>query len=366
MTRTRCFRGRPPARRDVAVAAGVTLLELLSPRTGLPAADPTPGLAVLGLVLGVAQGVPLAWRRTWPGPVLVIVTVAFALHALLLFPVPPYGSWVALAALASRREARTAALATAALVATVIAVFWVADDSQGIVVPALLTLAIAVSAQLVRERRARAAASVEQAAAEERLRIARDLHDVLGHSLSGIAVQSSTGRLALDSGQPDVARAALVAIESASRDSMQEVRTVLGEIREATAPGLAAIDHLVRSVPDGPAKVTIRRRGDLDGVPAPIGRVAYRVVQESLTNLGRHAGPCSAQVTLRRDGNRLLVEVVDDGLGATPTSGGGGHGLLGMRERVAAVGGQLEAGPGHDGGWQVRAELPAGGPEEVR
>ena len=215
MTWSRWFRGSPPARRDVAVAAGLTLLELLSPRTGPPAADPTPALAVLGLVLAVAQGVPLAWRRTSPGPVLVIVTVAFALHALLLFPVPPYGSWVALAALASRREARTAAVATAILVATVVAAFWAADgsadDAEGIVVPALLTVAIAVSAQLVRERRARAAASVEQAAAEERLRIARDLHDVLGHSLSGIAVQSSTGRLALDAGQPDVARAALVA-----------------------------------------------------------------------------------------------------------------------------------------------------------
>ena len=366
MTRTRWFRGRPPARRDVAVAAGLTLLELLSPRTGLPAADPTPRLAVLGLVLGVAQGVPVAWRRTSPGPVLVIVTVAFALHAALLFPVPPYGSWVALAALASRREARTAAVATATLVATVVAAFWVADDAEGIVVPALLTVAIAVSAQLVRERRARAAASVEQAAAEERLRIARDLHDVLGHSLSGIAVQSSTGRLALDAGQPDVARAALVAIEGASRDSMREVRTVLGEIRDTAGPGLAAIDGLVRSLPAGPVAVTMRRHGDLDGVPGPIGRVAYRVVQESLTNLGRHAGPCSAQVTIRRDGARLLVEVVDDGIGAAPASGEGGHGLVGMRERVAAVGGQLDAGPGQDGGWRVRAELPAGGHAVVR
>ena len=105
----RFLRKHRPNRRDIAVAAVVTLVELLAPRSGPPASDPGPALAMVGLILALFQGVPLAWRRTCPGPVLVLVTVAFPVHALPLFPVPPYGGWVALAALASRREARTAA-----------------------------------------------------------------------------------------------------------------------------------------------------------------------------------------------------------------------------------------------------------------
>jgi signal transduction histidine kinase len=222
---------------------------------------------------------------------------------------------------------------------------------------------VGVTAQLVRERRARAEAQARRVAAEERLRIARDLHDVLGHSLGGIAVQSSTGRLALDAGAPDAARDALVAIESASRESMREVREVLGGLRESGAPGLEALDDLVGSSRAAGLTVEVARHGNLDGLPPDTSRTAYRVLQEALTNAAKHAGPGRVHVAVRRTTGLLAVEVVDEGRAASAAAPGGppGHGLVGMRERVTAAGGTMAAGPDSDAGWRVRVELPTTG-----
>lgn len=359
-------RWQRPDRRDWAVAAVVTVVQLLGVRSGPPVPDPSALVGLLGLLLSLAQGIPLLWRRSRPLPVLVVVTAAFVVHALAVAPVPPYGAWAALAALASRRVPVAAALATTGVVAAILAGFLPgASTIEDAAVPAVVTVVVGVAAQLVRERRARATALRAGAAAEERLRIARDLHDVLGHSLSGIAVQSSTGRLALDSGRLEVARDALVAIEGASRDSLQEVRAVLGALRDAAGPGLDGIPALVTGAAYPGVTVGVRRTGDVDDVAPDVGRIAYRVVQEGLTNVGRHAGPCRATVTVRRDGDRLVVVVTDDGAAGTtadaPGSPGDGHGLVGMRERVEGAGGRLTAGPRPGGGWQVRAELPARG-----
>ena len=357
MNRSRS-RAASPARRDLIVAAAVTVLELTGLRTGPPSPEPSAAVAALGLVLSVAQGVPLAWRRLHPWPVLMVVTAAFVAHALVVAPVPPYGGWVALAALAVARDARATALATGGLVAAIaLAYLPTALTAEDVALPAVVTVAVAVTGQLVRERRARSAALAERVAAEERLRIARDLHDVLGHSLSGIAVQSSTGRLALDAGRQEVAHDALTAIEEASRASMREVREVLGALRDAAAPGLEEVGDLVRSASHAGVRVTLRRHGDLLDLPGTVSRVAYRVVQECLTNVARHAGPCRAEVTVRRVPGRLEVEVTDDGQGAGVT-GSPGHGLVGMWERVSAAGGEMSAGPRSGGGWRVRVELP--------
>ncbi|HET9946332.1 MAG TPA: sensor histidine kinase [Actinomycetes bacterium] len=353
-----------PDRRDVAVATVVTVLEVLGPRTGPPRDDPSAAIAVAGLVLSLAQGVPIAWRRSAPEAVLAVVAVAFVAHALLLEPVPPYGAWVALGSLAVRRGSRTTGAATAGVLAAVLAGYLGGlGRTDEWVVPSLVTVAVAVTGQLVRERRARIAAVAENAAVQERLRIARDLHDLLGHSLGGIAVQSSTGRLALDADRPEVAWEALARIEEASRSSLVEVRAVLGALRDAESPGLESVDGLVRDAGGADLAVRLHRSGDLGAVPAAAGEVAYRVVQEALTNARRHAAPCTVAVTLVGSADDLSVEVVDDGARST-TGGGapaGGHGIPGMRERVEALGGTLEAGPADGAGWRVRAVLPTAG-----
>jgi signal transduction histidine kinase len=353
-------------RRDLALVAVVTLVEVLELRTGPGVVERSVALGVIGLALSLVQGLSLLWRRRHPELVLAVVTAAFVAHALLLAPVPPYASWVAVATLAVRREVRAAAVATVlVVVACALGYLPGAAPADEAVMPALVTVAVGVTAQLVRERRARSAALVSQAAAEERLRIARDLHDVLGHSLSGIAVQSSTGRLALDAGRPEVARESLAAIESASRDSMAEVRAVLSRLREDARPGLAELDTLVTGTSDV-VEVSLRREGDLTDVPDLVGQAAYRVVQEGLTNAVRHASPCRVRVSLRRQGDQLEVEVRDDGGPSRPaaaTTAPAGHGLVGMRERLAALGGEVASGPAPGGGWHVVARLPvrAGG-----
>jgi len=348
----------------MAVATVVTVLEVLGPRTGPPRDDPSATIAVAGLVLALAQGVPIAWRRSAPETVLSVVTSAFVAQALLLEPVPPYGAWVALGSLALRRDSRTTAAAVAGVLAGVLAGYLGGfGRTDEWVVPSLVTVAVAVTAQLVRERRARIAAVAENAAVQERLRIARDLHDLLGHSLGGIAVQSSTGRLALDSDRPEVAREALARIEEASRSSLAEVRTVLGALRDVDSPGLDSLDDLVRGAGGEDLAVRLDRSGELDAVPDAVGEVAYRVVQEALTNARRHASPCRVTVTLDGSVGTLSLEVVDDGAGSS--IGGmalrGGHGIAGMRERVEALGGTLEAGPATGAGWRVRAVLPTTG-----
>jgi signal transduction histidine kinase len=361
---------RRPVRRDVVVAGVVTVVEALSPRTGGPTDDPSALVGTVGLLLAVAQGVPLAWRRFAPEAVLGVVTVAFLGQALLVDPVPPIGAWVALASLSVRRDARVTAAATAGVVVAVVAGYLGglgASDEWAL--PAMLTVAVAVAAQLVRERRARLAAVADAAAAEERLRIARDLHDVLGHSLSGIAVQSSTGRLALEADRPEVARAALERIEEASRSSMAEVRSVLGALRDAAAPRLESVDDLVEEARVDGSVVSLHRDGDLRRVPAAVGQVAYRVVQEALTNARRHGGPgpVTVDVSVVLDDDRLLVDVRNDGPGRGPgdlLAADPGHGITGMRERVESIGGTLEAGPpdapgpSEAAGWRVHAVLP--------
>jgi signal transduction histidine kinase len=351
-------------RRDLVVAGVVTLVEVLGLRTGPATPAPSAALGTLGLLLSLAQGVSLLWRRTHPLAVLGVTTAAFVAYALLLVPVPPYGALVALATVAVRREARAAAAATALLVAAcVVAYLPPPGPADDVVLPAVVAVGVGVTAQLVRERRARAEAQARRVAAEERLRIARDLHDVLGHSLGGIAVQSSTGRLALEAGAPDAAREALVAIESASRESIREVREVLGMLRESGAPGLEALDDLVGTSRAAGLTVEVARHGDLHGLPPDTSRTAFRVVQEALTNSAKHAGPGRVHVEVRRTAGRLAVEVVDEGRGvpAAGPDGPPGHGLVGMRERVTAAGGTMAAGPDSDAGWRVRVELPTSG-----
>jgi signal transduction histidine kinase len=198
-------------------------------------------------------------------------------------------------------------------------------------------------------------------AVEERLRIARELHDSLTHSISVIQVQAGVAvHLARKRGEE--VPPALLAIEEAGADAARELRETLGVLRtpdDCDGSGLGHLDGLVARARAAGLPVTITVTGPQRPLPADVDQAAYRIVQEALTNVGRHAGGARAVVQLRYAPDALTVQVDDDGAGAGTQAAGPGLGLIGMRERVSALGGRLHAGPQEHGGFQVRAELPA-------
>ncbi|MFD0533888.1 sensor histidine kinase [Actinomadura luteofluorescens] len=203
----------------------------------------------------------------------------------------------------------------------------------------------------------------QRAAGEERLRIARELHDVVGHHLSLINVQAGTSlhRFHRDPAQGE---AALAAIKSSSREALRDLRATLGVLRQADeeaptapAPTLDGIGALIGSARSAGLTVHGRVTGDAEP-PTEVGLAAYRIVQESLTNVSRHAAAARVTVSVERGPGALLVEVADDGRGAAAHPAGPGSGVDGMRERARALGGELTAGPRQGGGFLVRARLP--------
>jgi signal transduction histidine kinase len=201
------------------------------------------------------------------------------------------------------------------------------------------------------------------AVAAERARIARDLHDVVSHAISVIVLQARGGRrmLVVD---PAESRAAFDTVEDMAEQAMAEMRRLLGLLREtstgdattdlAARPSLAHLGELSAQVPG--SRVTIAVSGDLSSLPPSVDLAAYRIVQEALTNVRRHAEAGSVDVAVKVDGSAVELAVVDDGRG--PTGKGGGYGLLGMRERATLYGGTFDAGPRPGGGFAVRACLP--------
>ncbi len=208
----------------------------------------------------------------------------------------------------------------------------------------------------------------KRAVAEERLRIAQELHDVVAHSMGVIAVQAGVGAHVIES-DPAEAKKSLEAISQTSRSALTEIRRLLGVLREdagasyAPAPGLAELDRLVRDVGAAGLDVEVRHDGERTELPAGIDFTAYRIVQEALTNVLKHAGRARASVVVGYEGNALRLEIVDDGRGVNGETVPGGHGLLGMRERVGVYGGTFEAGPRTGGGFRVAARLPYGATE---
>ena len=211
-----------------------------------------------------------------------------------------------------------------------------------------------------------------RAVTEERLRIARELHDVVAHNMSVVAVHAGTGRM-VAAADPAAAERALATIEETTRSALTEMRQLLGVLRSGDgagqepaalvpAPGLDDLDALVADVVRSGLPVELRVHGDRPAVPPGVDLSAYRVVQEALTNVLKHAGPARAVVDVRYGDSSVTVEVTDDGRGATGSGAAGGHGLAGMRERVAVHGGTLDAGPGPAGGFRVAARFPLGAP----
>jgi signal transduction histidine kinase len=201
--------------------------------------------------------------------------------------------------------------------------------------------------------------------AEERVRIARDLHDIVAHNIAGISLQAATGAHVADA-HPDQAREALLSIKDASRQTLDELRTTLHLLREgedaaplAPTPGLDELDDLIAAVIANGVPTTLEVLGDVSTVPDAVAGAAFRIIQESLTNVMRHAGPASATVVVDQIGDGLNIRIDDDGRGASANvDGPAGHGISGMRERALALGGTVEAGPRPGGGFRVRAWLP--------
>jgi signal transduction histidine kinase len=219
--------------------------------------------------------------------------------------------------------------------------------------------AVARAGRLERERELEAA----RAAAEERTRIARELHDIVAHSISVITIQAQAVRRRLG---PDQAREAadLAAVESTAREAQAEMRRIFGVLRAegesltlAPQPGLAELGRLVSQVGSGDMEVSLRVEGEPVPLSPGIDLAAYRIAQEGLTNAARHSGATTAQVLVRYTPDHLDVEVEDDGRGM-PDAGAGGHGLVGVRERVALYGGDVELVPSSSGGVRLAARLP--------
>ena len=205
-----------------------------------------------------------------------------------------------------------------------------------------------------------------RAVVEERLRIARELHDVVAHALSVIAVQAGAGRM-VGEDSPSTAREALASIETASRTALGEMRRLLmvlrsdeGEIEPLVpSPGLSELEGLVAATVRSGLAVEVRTEGDRVALPVGVDLAAYRIVQEALTNVRKHAHASRASVVISYDPGELGIEVLDDGVGPSANGRlGAGHGLVGMRERAALYGGNVETGPGRHGGFRVTARIP--------
>ena len=345
------------------------------------------GRFVLGCGLVLLHTVPLAARRRFPLAVLATsVASGLAFAALDLSPdllwmtflvavysVAAYGSrWVSLAGLVVAEVGSVANQLTPGRFqaptvisnALLIAAVWLLGHFVGVrrVYVGQLEERTAELEQ-AREELAR------RAVTEERLRLARELHDVVAHAMSVIAVQSGVGAHIANT-QPEEAAKALVAIEATSRGALEELRRLLGVLRQehepqgdlAPVPGLADLDSLLAEVSKAGLAVKLRVNGTRPPVPAGVDLSAYRIVQEALTNVVKHAGSARAQVVVGYGDQEVTVEVIDDGRGAVTSVSDGragtGHGLIGMRERVQAFGGELEVGPRSGGGFRVAARLP--------
>jgi len=203
--------------------------------------------------------------------------------------------------------------------------------------------------------------AAQRRAMQERLRIARELHDSLTHSISVIQVQAGVAEhLAHKRG--DEVPPALLAIQEAGADAARELRATLSVLRAAEdgdGSGLCQLESLVARARAAGLPVTVSVTGAERPLPPDVDQAAYRIVQEALTNVSRHAGPAQASVCLQYTPKTLTVQVDDDGAGGGIRPAGSGLGLIGMRERVSALGGRLQAGPQDGGGFRVRAELPA-------
>ena len=376
---------RVQGRGDVVLAVVLALSSVVPVLAG----DPSWGRTKwVGVVLALASTLPLAWRSR--RPLLAFAIVLGANGACVLAAAPKQAAFQPFVALVlaaysvgSRTEGSRAVWAPPVLAVAALPVFVVAiahGQDPGNANPSYVWMAAAwVVGRLMRSWRQKAAA-LEQANVElaeqrellaqtavtlERGRIAREIHDVIAHNVSMMVVQAGAATRILEGDQPRV-RTALDVIATTGRQTVDEMRSLLGVIRSEhdgaardPQPGLADLDQLVTGVHEAGLPVTVRIEGEQRPLPPTLDLSAFRIVQEGLTNALRHAGPARAEVTVRYADESVELEIVDTGTRpVTDRSNGSGHGLIGMRERVAMFGGDLYAAPGATGGFVIRARLP--------
>jgi signal transduction histidine kinase len=376
--------------RDVVFALAITAVMLVGaygeahpgqPTDKIVNGHPVPHTPAAAFALVALAGLALAGRRWWPAAVLTISTAAVATYSLLGYVngaallAPP----IALYALATRVSVRRALGAAAVTLVALMAATAVANPfgttGGGFdLIPAMVAaacfggIAIANRRAYVASIQARAEQDARRQIDEERLRIARELHDVVAHTMATINVQAGAAAHVAAT-RPQAAVEALQAIKTASKDGLRELRAILNVLRQADeadptqpAPGIAQLGALIAGASRAGLDTTLKVSGHPLELPAAVDLAAYRIVQESLTNAIRHAGPASATVSLHYDDADLRIDIVDTGRGhpAGIASAGAGHGLAGMRERAASVGGTVETGPCPfgSGGYRVTARLP--------
>jgi signal transduction histidine kinase len=393
--------GTAPPAASPRSARGGALLSRFAP-------DVLPVLALLILALatgffdghlataaGAIMILPLLVRRAAPIAVLAAVTAGAFVSA----PHPPQ-VWTAVAAIALASYTmgerattnRTLSAAITLLAATSLMTGLLAqgaDPVSAVTLPFVILLPSWLVGDIVRGRRLDAVARAEAAerairdretalraaVAEERRHVARELHDVVAHSVSVMVIQAGAARQVLKT-TPEDAEASLLAVEETGRETMEELRTLLGALGDAgedspgegaglaPRPGLDRLEDLVARVRDAGLPTTIETAGVARAVPPSVDVTAYRIVQEALTNALRYAANAPTLVLIGYEPNELRVEVLDSGPGRGTDSQGAGTGLTGLRERATLVGGHLEAGPRLGGGWAVRAWLPVRGGAE--
>jgi signal transduction histidine kinase len=374
---------------DAVIAAAVITFEVYVSRNADswdPHAHQQAPPGVLALILLGLGGAALLARRRYPVVVL-LVTLVSAIWAMEL---GAKAIWFAvIVAFFTAILARRRAAAIGSLIIGYVASVWPPwligqrkhTSAEFAIVLAAGLVFLLVLAELIRIRSQRAAAlergreeELRRRASEERMRMARDLHDVVAHNISVINVQANTALHLMDR-QPERARSALVTINDVSKQALIELRSVLGVLRDvdgpgdaprAPAPGLARLGDLVETAAAAGLTVRVQEDGPRAPLPADVDLTAYRIIQEALTNSARHSGGTAATVRLGFGDGGLRVEVDDDGTirgtGQPPArASGSGNGIAGMTERAAALGGTLEAGPRPGGGFGVRAWLPARG-----
>jgi signal transduction histidine kinase len=369
-----------------AVIGGLATAFLLLATTHIAATGDEHSLDGFAYALLVVAGLSVAACRHWPKAVLALVTVVLGLYILGRYPGGPIYvvGWIALFSLSWRTDRRTGLVGAALLCGVLSLTSLVVAGGAPLLHLVFLgwSAAAVFLGDALRNRRSYLRELEERARSlemtreeesrrrvvEERMRIARDLHDSVAHGIATINVQAGAAAHVVDR-RPDAVKPALDAIQHASRDVLDELAAMLRVLRDEDAdasrvptPGVAQIQELVDAAAAAQLSVSLDVEGPLDTISGPVGTAMYRITQESLTNVMRHAPGASANVVIRRTPRRVRLAVYDDGSGRpngeSNGTAGSGMGIRGMRERAESTGGALETGPRPRGGFQVIATWP--------
>jgi signal transduction histidine kinase len=366
-------------RADVAFALIVCAIEIIGTHFVGRSQPGHRALDAVAVALITAGASTLVFRRQYPGWVLLFAKGITLLYLLLDYPKGPVFLTILIAFFAAVMQGRRL-MAWAVLTAEFVLFPWLPHFLRNEPAPTpiailglagwLLVLATVAEMAYIRQQRMIRAREEEaqRRAGEERLRIARELHDVLGHNISLISVQAGVALHLMDQ-QPEQARVALSVIKDASKDTLRELRSVLDVLRQVNeeaprspSPGLARLSELISRASEAGLQVHTEVSGDLKGLPASVDLAAFRIVQEALTNVMRHSGQISSSVHVTCNEQELALRIDNEvGSEASRDRSRRGQGILGMQERANALGGVVEAGPRPDGGFRVLARLPLDG-----